>query len=657
MRTDILVVDDDLIFHQLYKAHFAPEVKEGRYRIFDAHYGEEALGLLSKEPGIELVISDLQMPGMDGLELMAQIRKTRPDLPVIVASAFGELTNIRQAMNQGAFDFINKPVDFADLKQTVEKAIKSVAQRRALKAAKQKAETELSRLERTLEQVSGGLFLLDPATFKFVYANLRGLEILGLPLNELLNQDLSFLLGPAGLSAQLNALAQLQAGSIPKVEVECRYATQGNEPQPYEAVIQYAQMGLDEKRLVLNLWNISKRKLLQQKHQMLAKAIEQVKDHIMITDQDNHIQFVNPTFEKDTGYSLEEIEGKNPSILKSDRHQPQFYQRLWEQILSGRSWEGELINKKKDGSFYWAESTISPVFGEDGKIVNFVQVARDRTKERALKAQLLQSQKMESIGTLAGGIAHEINNPIGFVYSNLGSLQEYLVDFMDLLKLYHGLEVFVDTSDKKIKQVIDEIEAKKKEVDLEFLLSDLPGLVSDTLEGAERVRGIVQNLKDFSHVDSAILEPTDLNEGLKKTLKLLAAELKYKVELKTEFGLLKMVDGFPQQLNQVFLNLILNAAQSIETKGTISITTEMDKDFAVIKIKDTGCGISEENLSRLFEPFFTTKDVGKGTGLGLAVSYNIIKKHQGKILVDSKLGVGTQFTLRLPLHPKLINEA
>ncbi len=258
--------------------------------------------------------------------------------------------------------------------------------------------------------------------------------------------------------------------------------------------------------------------------------------------------------------------------------------------------------------------------------------------------QLLQSEKLASIGQLAAGVAHEINNPVGYVYSNLGTLQKYIDNLFQMLEGYEQLEVLV--SDQDALQAMQKL---KKELDLDYLKQDVRDLVSESCEGIARVKGIVQDLKDFSHVDEAEWQWADLHRGLDSTLNIVNNEIKYKAEVVKEYGELPEVECLASQLNQVFMNLLVNAAHAIEERGEITICTGYDNDQVWVTISDTGSGITAENLKNIFDPFFTTKDVGTGTGLGLSLSYGIIKKHGGHIEVDSEVGKGSTFTVHLPV--------
>lgn len=258
------------------------------------------------------------------------------------------------------------------------------------------------------------------------------------------------------------------------------------------------------------------------------------------------------------------------------------------------------------------------------------------------QSQLMQSERMASIGQLAAGVAHEINNPVGFVNSNLGSLQRYVDDMLRLLSAYEQTEsVMPEATAQEIRRV-------KKDIDVEFMRDDLTALLAESQDGLKRVTRIVQDLKDFSHVDESDRQWSDLEAGIESTLRVVWNELKYKAEVIKEYGGIPQIECYPFQLNQVFMNLLVNAAHALKDKGTITVRTGQDEDNVWVQVQDTGKGIKPENLARIFDPFFTTKPVGKGTGLGLSLAYGIVKKHSGRIEVNSEVGVGTTFTVTLP---------
>ncbi|MDD5029676.1 MAG: ATP-binding protein [Rhodoferax sp.] len=261
--------------------------------------------------------------------------------------------------------------------------------------------------------------------------------------------------------------------------------------------------------------------------------------------------------------------------------------------------------------------------------------------------QLQQSEKLASIGQLAAGVAHEINNPIGFVNSNLGTLKNYIGDLLRLVdEIAHAVTPLLATH-PSVKTQIDE---RCNAIDLVFLREDIDNLINESLEGTTRVRRIVQNLQDFSRTGAQDLELADLHAGLESTLNVVWNEIKYKANIVRELGELPMVECRPSQINQVFMNLLVNAAQAIADHGHITLRSGRADDQVWVAVSDDGSGIAPDILARIFDPFFTTKPVGKGTGLGLSVSYGIIDKHGGRIDVNSQPGKGTTFTVWLPIH-------
>ncbi len=265
------------------------------------------------------------------------------------------------------------------------------------------------------------------------------------------------------------------------------------------------------------------------------------------------------------------------------------------------------------------------------------------------QSRILQQEKMASIGQLAAGVAHEINNPMGFIASNLGSMNKYLGRLKEFIAAQDGA--------LQSRQAENEVADLRRRLKLDFILDDSRDLIAESLDGAERVKRIVQDLKSFSRVDQSEEKPTDINDCLETTLNIIWNELKYKTTVAKEYGELPRLRCYPQQLNQVFMNLLINAAQAIEKQGEITIRTWCQKGQILVAIGDTGCGMPPERLNRVFEPFFTTKPVGKGTGLGLSICYDIVKKHGGDIRVASEEGKGSTFTVVLPLEKAAPGEA
>ena len=267
-------------------------------------------------------------------------------------------------------------------------------------------------------------------------------------------------------------------------------------------------------------------------------------------------------------------------------------------------------------------------------------------KLKGAQEQLLQAEKLASIGQLSAGVAHEINNPIGYVHSNLGTLQEYVRNLLTLIEAYD--RALAAPAQAPLRVEVDDL---RQRFDLDFVRSDLPSLLTESREGIERVRKIVQDLKDFSRSDRGDQwVSVDLHRGLESTLNIVWNELKYKAQVVREYGDLPPVECLPSELNQVFMNILVNAGQAIPEQGMITVSTGCDANHVWIAIGDDGEGIAEEFLPRIFDPFFTTKAVGSGTGLGLSISYGIVAKHHGKIDVTSAPGHGTLFRIELPIH-------
>ena len=351
----------------------------------------------------------------------------------------------------------------------------------------------------------------------------------------------------------------------------------------------------------------------KEEYKRLLKAIEQASDVIVVTDRNGNIQYTNPAFTRVTGYSNEEAVGRNMNILGSGEHNPAFYRKLWQSLLRGNAWKGTFVNRKKDGTLYSEESTISPVLDSDGKIDSFVAVKRDTSKEESLEKQLQQAIKLEAIGTLAGGIAHDFNNILSAI---LGYAQ-----------------------------------IAKSQTDRE---SPVHNALDQIISSGDRAAELIRQILTFSRQDNKTgpLKPLRIQYILKEALKMIRSSLPATIKLNQDIDASTptiMADA--SQIHQVVMNLCTNAKQAIkEEYGQISVSlapTECRRHVC-LKISDTGCGMTDHTLKRIFDPFFTTKPKDHGTGLGLSVVHGIVKKHKGTIEVESKEGTGSSFTLTFP---------
>lgn len=359
--------------------------------------------------------------------------------------------------------------------------------------------------------------------------------------------------------------------------------------------------------------------------ELLAAVVEHGADSVVVTDTKGEIKYVNPAFTKVSGYTSEEAVGTNPRVLKSGLHDDSFYKGLWESVTAGKVWTGHFINRKKDGSLFEEDATISPMIDPNGKITNYVAVKRDVTKEVALQNKLAQSQKMEAIGTLAGGIAHDFNNII-FAITGYAEL------------------------------ALDSVQPESGTArNIEYIL-----------EASGRAAEMVKQILTFSRKSATELIPVDLGPLIKEGVKFLRATIPSTIEIQQRIdpGPARVIAN-PTQIHQVLMNLCANASYSMrETKGVLSIELKqvyLDSDFCGrnslespgnyirLTVSDTGHGIPDDIMQRIFEPYFTTKEVDEGTGMGLAVAHGIVKCHHGAMTVKSEPGVGSTFQVFFPV--------
>jgi signal transduction histidine kinase len=284
------------------------------------------------------------------------------------------------------------------------------------------------------------------------------------------------------------------------------------------------------------------------------------------------------------------------------------------------------------------------------RIIHLERTLGEQNRQlRDAQAALVQSEKLASLGQLAAGMAHEVNNPVAYVTNNLAVLSRDVRSVMELLQVYRGGIDVLAAADPKLAARAEDLE---EDCDLPWIQDNLPRLIEASVDGLARVRDIVKNLRDFARLDEAELDSLDLNAALQCTVEVLRHEFEAKqISLKTSLGQLSPVVCRPGKINQVFHSLLLNAVQASESEGTIELRTTADQNDAVVEVQDYGCGIDATNLKRIFEPFFTTRPVGRGTGLGLAICYGIVANHGGSIEVDSQVGHGSTFRVRLPFCP------
>ncbi|HXH03407.1 MAG TPA: ATP-binding protein [Candidatus Competibacteraceae bacterium] len=411
--------------------------------------------------------------------------------------------------------------------------------------------------------------------------------------------------------------------------------------------------------------DISERQRLEESRQQLLDIMEAVCDYVWIVDGDGRIRYANHAacglmgvarLEAVLGRALAEACGQEPGChLLGD---------CLRSALAQGHYHGEVELRRNDGGGMTVYLTVRAHRDAQGHLRYLSLVMHDiserKQREEELSRrnaelhraysqlqeaqnQLLQSERMASIGQLAAGVAHEINNPIGYVYSNLATLEDYIRSILAALESYERMVGRAGSQAELLAQL-------RERHDLDYILQDLPQLLEESKEGIARVKKIVQDLKDFSH--GGIPDEwqwADIHRSLDSAINIAWNEIKYRARLEKDYGALPSIQCLPLQLNQVFLNILINAAHAIDRDGHITVRTRPLPEQICVEISDSGCGIPAEHLGRIFEPFFTTKPVGTGTGLGLALSYGIVKKHSGKIEVESAVGAGTTFRILLPI--------
>jgi PAS domain S-box-containing protein len=407
---------------------------------------------------------------------------------------------------------------------------------------------------------------------------------------------------------------------------------------------------LDGLASVVSIEDITSERTAHEERKLLATVIEQTGDSVYITGTDQLIQYANPAAIKNSGYTEEELQGATPLGVRSDLTDPAVLADMLATLADGRIWHGRLRSRRKDGSIIEEDATISPVRNEDGELTHHVGIKRDITEMTNLQRQLMQSQKLEAIGQLAAGIAHEINTPMQYVQNNVIFFKQAFSDLHSLMTALTAAEP------DRLPGAVGTALAR---TDLEFLIEEVPSSIAETLDGVGRVVKIVSAMKEFSHPGNDEKSPANLNHALENTLTVCRNEWKYVAELVTDLARdLPLIPCFPDQLNQAVLNLIINASHAVQERsktepnlpGRIGVATRRDGDWVEIQVSDNGCGIPEDIQQRIFEPFFTTKEVGKGSGQGLTIVHDIVvKKHGGQIDVTSAPGAGATFILRLPL--------
>ena len=479
------------------------------------------------------------------------------------------------------------------------------------------------RYRRLFEAAKDGILILDADTGKVVDVNPFLMHLLGYSYEEFCGKYIWEIGAFKDIAASKDAFNLLQENEYIRYE-DLPLETKNGQPVAVEFVSNVYLVD-HSKVIQCNIRDITAHKRAKAERLRLMAAIEQVGEAIAMTDAQGIIQYVNPAFKQVTGYSGSEVVGQNPRILKSGKQDELFYRNLWDTISNGNTWTGRMVNKRKDGSLYTEEATISPVCDALGQITNYVSVQRDITDHLRLAAQFQQAQKMEAVGLLAGGVAHDFNNMLSVI---LGYAEMAL----------------------------------RKAEPTQSLHSD----IEEIIKAADRSADITRQLLAFARKQTIIPVVLDLNREVGSMLKMLKRLIGEDIDLAwIPTANLCQVKMDPVQVDQLLANLCVNARDAIADVGKVTIETGnavFDEaycadhpgfivgEYVLLAVSDDGCGMDKETIDQIFEPFFTSKEIGRGTGLGLSIVYGIVQQNNGFINVYSEPGMGTTFRIYFSRH-------
>jgi len=635
------------------------------------HDADSCCELVAQEI-LDLVILEDRVGKADAHQVLAALRGEGPPVIVVTTELDEELA--LDVFRRGAADCIAATSDYAEVLPVV-----ALEQIRRWRAARERGDTErrirwLEHLHQAIiNEIPAALVVLD-AQSKVVTVNPEFSRIWGVSSNEVNGRLLERVL----------PLELLESGGVGEVLSQ---VAEGRSVAPRIGRVSDGEGGmrafdvrakrLDDGMLLLVLSDLTEVELLSKQVADLQRynenIIQNMNSALLVVDLDGCITYANPT--------AEHILDTEPGGLRGRPVWEWFPDVPREEVLISRTLEenarfrgAETVITRASGRIVPIGISCAPMSDRDGTRLGAVAIFQDLTEMKQLQRQVLQTEKMASIGQLAAGVAHEINNPMGFIHANLCQMSEYLDD---LAKVWDRVEALRKTVQslhpplpgqggsalaasasvpEEIQRATGELDVVIDKVEADFLISDFGKAVRESLEGSERIRHIVQDLRAFSHQDTAELVKSDLNQCLDSTANIVWTMMKHSVSLTKQYDELPPVYCFPMQLKQVFMNLIVNAYQAIEAKlggeggrGEIRLRTELRGDAIAILVTDNGTGIGPDALDRIFDPFFTTKEVGVGTGLGLSTSFSIVRRHGGTIRVESTEGEGSSFEVRLPL--------
>jgi len=605
----ILIAEDNAFSRTLLKK----TLSKAGYDVIAAENGEAAWEVLQREEMPKLALIDWMMPGMSGVELCQKIREIDGALPVyvILLTAKTAKEDVLEGFAAGANDFIKKPFDSGELLARIQVGRRLVEQHALLHCL--------------IDSIPDPIYFKDNRGL-YLGCNKAYETFVGKDESKIINRtDSAFLPESRAQVAHMEDLRVLANGTA----VETEGWVEGADGQEvYHSTLKtpYLESAAGSTGMIGISRDLTKRIQMEQEVKRLAVAVEQSTESIMIADVNGVLLYVNSAFETITGYASDEVLGQAPYLFKSDKHDDEFYQTLLATISAGSKWEGRISSCKKDGALFDVEATIYPILDDSGEMVNYVAISRDITQEMAIEKQMRQTQKMNAIGELAGGVSHDFNNILtailGYVALCMNTVEE----------------------DSKVR-----------------------GYLKEVVKAGDRAAKLVRQILTFSRQEEQDFHSVSLQSVIQDSISMVQTTIKSNIAVEVEIDKqCGPVFGETTQIQQVMVNLCTNAVHALgKEEGSLRVvlkqvellgkkhgerTVDLDPGlYACVTIGDTGCGMSPETLERIFEPYYTTKKKGEGTGFGLSIVHGIVRKHNGFIAVESELGQGTTFTLYLPL--------
>ncbi len=608
-----------------------------------------------RDQDVDLVVLDRGL-GAEADSVLEALRATGPPVVVVAKSESNE--EALEAFRNGAADCIRVGPEYRQLLPVV--ALEQIQRRRRARA-RGAAEQRIRWIEQLHDAIvtenPSGLLVLDGRE-RIVMVNPEFSRAFGVPRSQAEGNHFEKVL-PADL---------IETGELRLMIAECG-AARGSAPRlaqmqvdgSLERTFDVRAQRLDEEgRVLLVFSDVTDREALVKRVGDLQRynenIIQNMNSAMLVVDRDGGITFANRTAEQILGAKPRQLTGRIvwDWFEAPDGERPLIARTLGDGL---RFTGAEAVVRRGDDTLVPIGISCAPLNDVGGRQLGAVVIFQDLSEIKQLQRKVMQTEKMASIGQLAAGIAHEINNPMGFIHANLHQMADYL---SDLRRLWDQVEILARSANlapEFARQAAEGLSKLAEEVDIDFVLPDFAKAIRESQEGSERIRHIVQDLREFSHQDTAERIPADINQCLDSTASIAWTTMKHSVVLKKQYADLPRVSCFPMQLKQVFMNLLVNAYQAVVervgdtgSKGEIHIRTAPEGDGVTISVQDSGVGIAPQNLDRIFDPFFTTKAVGAGTGLGLSTCYNIVRRHGGTMNVESQLGVGSTFLLWLPIR-------